>query len=186
MSESSANLETEDRATARRAMNFSAEHWLKAKKFIDEDNAASIDPTSWHPRVTTNFSFVAPALSNPKVEGFKSEQEFEGHVIEVDVANDSFWARLIDISGMGPDEDVEFDLNEVPEDDWKLIVPGALFSWNIGLEIRDRQVRRVAEIRFRRFFKFSKETISKAEQRADELYNLIGEINHNERTTSSA
>lgn len=182
MPESFANFETEDRAIARRAKNFSAENWLKAQKFIEEDNC-SINPTSWHRAVPTNFSFTAPALEYPKVQNFKSEQEFEGYVLDVDIDAKSFWARLIDISGSGSDEDAEFDLNEVPVDDWKLIEPGALFSWNIGLETRDKQVRRVAEIRFRRFFKFSKASISKAEQRAEELYNLIGEINHNDGTT---
>ena len=74
-----------------------------------------------------------------------------------------------------PQEDAEFSFKEVPSDDWSFIVPSAFFSWNIGCEWRDRQMRRVADFRFRRYSQFSKAAVDRAVERADALASLINE-----------
>jgi hypothetical protein len=49
--------------------------------------------------------------------------DWEGIVLEV--KEDSFLARLIDLTEEGPDEEAEFPLEEVPGGDKHLIKPGA-------------------------------------------------------------
>jgi hypothetical protein len=120
---------------------------------------------------------VPSGRDTPRVEKFISEQEFEACVLSVDEAARVFWARLVDHTAGRADEEAEFSFDEVPSDDWGLIVPGALFSWNIGLEWRDGQTRRVSEIRFRRFFRFSRGAIAEANEQANRLAQLIAEIN---------
>lgn len=156
---------------------FDVPTWLRGHRFA-EDSAFSLAEATvvrTHPRA--DFVFEPPKLVSPKVENFISEQSFEGVVLSIDLDDKTFWARLADLSAAFPDEEAEFSMDEIPVDDWSLIVPGALFSWNIGREWRDSQVRRVSDIRFRRFFKFTKVAIARAEERADALASLISESN---------
>lgn len=171
------------KAIAKRAKSFDANNWLRANQFnhdFGELNPVVECSTISAPFINADIAFKAPAVTAPRISGFISEQEFEGLVETIDPNQKYFWARLVDTTGGMPDEEAEFSFLEVSQDDWSLIVPGALFSWNIGLESRNKQMRRVSEIRFRRFFKFSKDTIKKAEQRADSLISLIGEINYSD------
>jgi hypothetical protein len=98
----------------------------------------------------------------PRVARFVSEQEFEGVVLTIDVKHNTFFARLVDHTSNYPDEEVEIALDEVSSDDRSLIVPGALFSWNIGRTERSGQVQRVSELRFRRIFRFDARTVAAA------------------------
>src|SRR5262249_25118886 len=58
-------------------------------------------------------------------------QKWEGTVLQV-LPEDSLFARLVDLSGSGPDEEAEFSLEEVSDIDRPLVVPGAIFYWSIG------------------------------------------------------
>lgn len=168
---------------AKRAKSFNAHNWLRANQFnqdLRDLNTKDDSSTLYAPIIKADIVFRAPVVTVPRVSRFVSEQEFEGLVETIDVNQKYFWARLVDVTGGMPDEEAEFSFVEVSQDDWPLIVPGALFSWNIGLECRNRQMRRVSEIRFRRFFQFSKDTIKKAEQRADTLISLIREIDYSD------
>jgi hypothetical protein len=71
--------------------------------------------------------------------------EYEGSVTSIDPDSDTFTAQLVDVSGTSPDEEAEFALREIT-DDKHLVVPGATFSWIIGLQWRKRQSTRVAEL----------------------------------------
>lgn len=167
-----------DRVKAReeRLHGFSAEMWLRGKRSAEAEDrpftAATLELLPTH----ADFVFEPPRLTTPKVSAFLPEQEFEGVVLSLDRDNKTFWARLADRTADTPDEEAEFPLDEVSSDDWSLIVPGALFSWNIGREWRDGQMRRVSEIRFRRFFQFSKAAVARSEQRAAALASLIAEL----------
>ena len=118
------------------------------------------------------FILDPPDQDPPVIAKFDIEQEFEGSVIAIDPDGEIFTARLVDVSGDGPDEEAEFSLREIT-DDRHLVVPGAIFSWIIGLQWRRRQSVRVSEIRFRRLPPFSEETIARAEARAHELAKLL-------------
>jgi hypothetical protein len=74
---------------------------------------------------------LAPAPQAGLRPTFVSVQEWEGVVNAV--LEDGFTARLVDLTGGGPDEESTFFLAEVSEGDRKLIEPGAIFRWSAGL-----------------------------------------------------
>jgi len=169
----SARVTDRDIARQGRLNSFDPTIWLRGAELAQRDDIVLNNLTDMRTPRHTNFVFEPPKLISPKVSNFVSEQEFEGVVVSIDLDTKTFWARLADISQAFPDEEAEFPLDEVSIDDWPLIVPGALFSWNIGREWRDGQMRRVSEIRFRRFFHFTKATVARAAERADALASLI-------------
>jgi len=120
----------------------------------------------------STFILNPPRQEPPVVGRFDKEQEYEGTVVAVDPLNDAFTARLVDLTGEAPDEEGEFSFNEVAEDK-HLVVPGALFSWVIGLQWRRRTATRVSEVRFRRLPPFSADAIAEAEARASQLAELF-------------
>jgi hypothetical protein len=162
---------------ANRVAGFDAVSWLRGSRMAQED-APQLDRTTRQrsPQLG-GLVFEPPKLDSPKVDNFIAEQTFECVVLSVDEVARSFWARLVDCTAQNPDEEAEFAFSEIPIDDWPLIMPGALFFWNVGREWRDGQMRRVSDIRFRRFFQFSGATVSNARQRASELAELIAEAN---------
>ncbi|MNT28310.1 hypothetical protein D3C72_1639890 [compost metagenome] len=111
----------------------------------------------------------------PEISKFEVEQQFEGVVLSRDEISDTFTARLRDTRGLGPDEEAEFSLSELP-DDAHLIMPGAMFTWIIGLQWRGGQSKRVSEVRFRRLPPFTKDAISEAKQRAEQRAKLFAEF----------
>lgn len=170
---SSARLTDRDIARKGRLSSFDPSMWLRGVELTLQDDLPSKRTTNARAHQHADFVFEPPKLITPKVSNFVCEQGFEGVVVSIDLDTKTFWARLADSLSVLPDEEAEFPLDEVHTDDWPLIVPGALFSWNIGREWRDGQVRRVSEIRFRRFFHFTKATVARAAARADALASLI-------------
>lgn len=155
-----------------RVKNFNAQSWLRGSDQAGDDTEVTVRPRRLKP---IELAFEPPKLDTPKVQNFLIEQEFEGFVLSVDEKTQTFWARLADCTGGGPDEEAEFPFAEIPVDDWPLIVENAQFSWHVGRETRDRQVRRVSDIRFRRFFRFSAAKVANAERRAGALAELLAE-----------
>ncbi len=111
-------------------------------------------------------------ISPPKSD-FTSLQKWEGVV--VNVHDNSFEARLIDLTANTPEEIAEIPLEEVSEDDFSLIEEGAVFYWNIGYrKMISGQRERVTFIRFRRLPLWQKGEIDAARQKADKLQELFG------------
>ncbi|WP_373507632.1 hypothetical protein [Thiocapsa sp.] len=122
------------------------------------------------------LSFHRAAGSSSPLTGLVTDQEFEGMVLSVAPKCDYFIARLADLTVHGPEEEAEIAFEEISPDDHPLIVPGALFTWNIGrMAKRNGQVTRVSEIRFRRAFRFTPNAIAKAEQKAVEMWELLND-----------
>ena len=99
-----------------------------------------------------------PIYPDPRKYGFSSMQKWEGTVVEV--SEDSFLARLVDITNStnndGSEEIVEIPNEDVSsKDDLELIVPGAIFYWNIGYQTVNSQAIKASIIRFRRLPKWS-------------------------------
>lgn len=99
--------------------------------------------------------------------------EWAGIVLEVQ--RDSFIARLVDQTQEGPDEEAEFPFEEVPVGDRALIVPGAVFYWNIGYsDSLSGQRTRASVIRFRRLPVWQSEEFTRAKQEAQQLRETLG------------
>jgi hypothetical protein len=62
--------------------------------------------------------------------GFISLQKWEGVVTEI--GKEFFFARLYDLTNKGNEEEAEFSVDEISEDERDLFVSGAVFYWNIG------------------------------------------------------
>ncbi len=115
-----------------------------------------------------------PKQKLPEIRSYKVEQEYEAEVIAINQEESTFTARLVDLTNNGPDEEGEFSLSELNGDE-SYVIPGALFTWTIGLQTRGSRDLRVSDIRFRRIPPFSKEVITKAEQKAQLLSKFFDE-----------
>lgn len=151
-------------------------HWLREFGGYDFDLQIGKNSTALWRDSYKEILFRPPSGNlHPRVS-IIPEQRFEGEVIAVYPGDHTFYARLKDKTKTLPDEDAEFPYSEISEDDLNLIVPGALFSWNIFRENRKGQVRRVSEIRFLRGIAFSKESIDSAIKMADILSRELAAI----------
>jgi hypothetical protein len=111
--------------------------------------------------------------TEPRQSAFLSLQKWEGVVLEV--RSDSFLTRLVDLTLPGPDEEAEFSLDEVSEEDRPLIRPGAIFYWNIGYHTSySGQRTRTSLIRFRRLPAWTREELEAAKREAERLGKSIG------------
>jgi len=91
------------------------------------------------------------------------------------VQDNSFIARLVDQTTAGPEEEAEIALEEVPFGDRSLVVPGAVFYWNIGYsDSLSGQRTRVSEIRFRRLPVWQPEELERAKSDAEQLRETLG------------
>ncbi|MBN2497433.1 MAG: hypothetical protein JXR96_22770 [Deltaproteobacteria bacterium] len=111
-------------------------------------------------------------FGTPRIEPqghFDVLQQYEGVVLSA--GRDTFWARLTNTTCPEADEEEgEFPLEEVSEDDRWLVKPGAIFYWYIGYhDSADRQRKRQSIIRFRRLPAYTSEDISRAREIAKEL-----------------
>jgi hypothetical protein len=116
---------------------------------------------------------LVPKQVYSEVPRFISLQKWEGSVLEI--GEESFTARLIDLTQEGVDEEAEFSKEEVAESDLPLFKPGAIFYWNIGYEDSlTGQRTRVSMMRFRRLPVWSKEELRAAKREAIRLRESIG------------
>jgi hypothetical protein len=145
------------------------------------DSPDNLPPSSTSPTMAARgdaLSFRGASDATPRITRFIVEQEFEGMVVSIDTAGNAFIARLADLTGDGPEEEAEIAFDEISPDDRSLIVPGALFSWTIGRATETGgQVRRVSELRFRRFFRFTRDAIARAEKNARRMLELLNDGN---------
>ena len=119
------------------------------------------------------FLIVPPSLCQAR-EYFHVKQKWEGYVIEV--AQDTFRARLVPIIGEGSDLEAEIYLEDVELPDRTLVEPGAVFYWSIGYIVKPSGNRcRASLIRFRRLPPWAKEKLEAARAEAEKLMSLLDE-----------
>lgn len=80
-------------------------------------------------------------------------QRWKGYVTEVN--ENTFSARLEDLTNKGTYEIAEFDIKDVHPDDRKLIEKGSIFYWSIVYQMDRGQVIKGSKIRFQRIVKWS-------------------------------
>ena len=113
---------------------------------------------------------LAPRIRN-RQRTFTSSQKWEGYVIEL--YKDSFLARITDLSGKYPDEELEIELKAISPDDRSLLQTGAVFNWHIGYETEHGTTKRSSIIRFRRLPIWTESDIEKAKALEEELKNFL-------------
>lgn len=102
-----------------------------------------------------------------------SLQKWEGVVTEVE--KDIFNARLLDLTDDNPEEEADFSIEEVSEDDRKLLKPGAVFYWSLGyLTTGTGQVIRTSIVKFRRLPAWTETEVKRAQEQAAKIRRTIG------------
>jgi hypothetical protein len=97
----------------------------------------------------------------------------EGVVLEV--RQDEFDARLVDLDGDESDLDATFAIEELSPVDVPLLRPGAVFYWTIGyLDNQVRRRTRVSDLRFRRLPYVEARGLMDAEAEADQIRRELG------------
>lgn len=116
---------------------------------------------------------VLPRIAAVPSQKFKVLRKWEGRVMSVNC--DSFTAALVDLAGAEPREEAEFALEEISEEDLKLVRAGAVFYWSIGTRVtRAGQRLNESVIRFRRLPAWSALELTIAKQEARGLMDTIG------------
>ena len=100
-------------------------------------------------------------------------QKWEGFVLEV--TEDSFWARLVDLTEEGPEEEAEFPLEKVSAEEQERVVPGAVFYWSIEYhDTSSGPSQPKSIIHFPRLPIWQKEEIENALKQAEEIGERLG------------
>ena len=101
---------------------------------------------------------------------FKMLQQWEGVVSEI--GDEFFKAELLDLTDSSkPREIVELPLEDFPDADRPLLVPGCVFYWTMGYLTTDSgQKSRTSDIRVRRNPKWSQHEIESIKKRGEELF----------------
>lgn len=145
---------------------------LAADPYIDMEQTLTTD-ASPSPRLSRHVIYpIDPAP--PNLEGHtETLQQWEGVVVEI--LEDSFIVRLVDLTNEMDDEEAEIPLDEVSAGDIELVAPGAIFYWHIGYYTSaGGQRTRTSDIRFRRLPSWRAEDIAKVAQEAKHIANTIG------------
>lgn len=101
-------------------------------------------------------------------------QEWEGYVSNI--SEKSFTARLVDktLGNTIEDEEADFLIDDLSDEDRQLLVRGAVFRWIIGYQrTTSGTKRRVSQITFRRLPAWTKRELEHARSRAEELASAI-------------
>jgi hypothetical protein len=137
----------------------------------DLETIEPVEGGSWERR------FVSPAvwtMASPSTDTFRALQRWEGVVLEC--RDESFLARLTDLTEEGPAEEVELPLSDVPREDLDLVELGAVFYWSIGYRDEVGGGRwRSSTLRFRRLPLWSKQELEAAAERAADIARVFGE-----------
>lgn len=144
---------------------------LKEREHFPKNGLAISSAVEWELEKPTSL-IVLPRFKSTPYPRFYPLQKWEGYVLSV--AEDTFWARLIDLNTHGVEEEAEFLLEDVPAADRELIDVGAVFYWAIGYEDKvDGQRMRCSTIRFRRLPVWSRDELETAKRKAEELESLF-------------
>ena len=141
-----------------------------------DSNPPPLDATVFLDNIQPKEGSSAPVVFFKRVPSVQHRfvllQKWEGTILQV--LEDSFLARLVDLSNSGPDEETELPLEEVSDADRSLVEPGAIFYWNIGyIDSVSGQRTRASLIRFRRLPVWRSEELEKAKHRAQRISDLL-------------
>lgn len=100
-------------------------------------------------------------------------QQWEGVVTKV--CSESFWGCLRDLTNpSNPLEIMELPLEEISDEDLKLLEPGSIFYWIIWNERSKKgSIRRISEFRVRRNPHWSKRDLEIAKKEGQQLFEQI-------------
>jgi hypothetical protein len=115
----------------------------------------------------------SPPRPRPR-EHFSVLLKWEGTVLSV--SDKEFTAVMRDLTDSSlPDEEVTLLVDEVPEADRSLLIPGGVFYWSLGYKVSLSGSReRVSALRFRRLPVWTARDIAAVRRQAETLAKLFG------------
>ncbi len=147
-------------------LSFNKNRDAKADSYISTANNANKDKDS---------RIVCYPIKLHRQTRFESLQKWRGVVLEV--SDEYFLARLVDIESPFPDEEAEILKKEISDEDLQLIAPGAVFYWNIGYQVDPSgQRKRASVIRFRRLPMWMPQELADAKRKAEKTVSMLNII----------
>lgn len=129
-------------------------------------------------KITENYKFD---FGLPKVDKYydiynskrfsKKIQNWKGVVIQI--SENSFKAKLEDLSAGGTYEIGEFDYDDVSPDDTPLLLIGAIFYWSVGHYMENGQSVKRSDIRFQRLITLDENDIENVKSMIESKYSNI-------------
>jgi hypothetical protein len=119
----------------------------------------------------------SPASSAEKRPSFIALQEWEGVVTSV--REEAFTARIVDLTHPTgcPDEEAEFPMSELSDDDFGLVTPGAFFRWSVGItKTPGGSKKPTSLIVFRRLPRWTRRDIQRADAVAREIIDSFEKV----------
>lgn len=148
----------------------------RVRAYLPSPGDAASHISSPHPQSTLpcgemRYTPVVWPLSQPRPrEHFKALESWEGCVLAVE--EEAFRARVTS-STSGQEEEAEFPLEELDEEDVALVQPGAVFYGSIGYLDRPTGRIKASVIRFRRLPAWTRRELEEARAVAAELATLF-------------
>jgi hypothetical protein len=121
-------------------------------------------------RITFASLFPREPHVRPREATFTPLQEWEGYV--VDVGQETFTARLIDLTANGEqeEEEADFPIAELSDSDQHMLRRGAIFRWAIGYRrTRGGTKERISRIVFRRLPAWTQRELEENRRKAEVL-----------------
>lgn len=95
-------------------------------------------------------------------------QVFDGTVLAV--LTDCIRVRLEDLTSDNPDEIADLYWTAIPKEDMAMVMPGAMFRWEIGKTVEDNVETCFSEIKFMRLPPWTKKELVRAQKKARKMW----------------
>ncbi|WP_340105397.1 hypothetical protein [Rhodohalobacter sp. 8-1] len=147
-----------------------ATHNIYSEKITDyEEKDTTIDDTQTHSENESTSEkdlFTKSGQSYKNLSVFESIQKWKGHVTKV--KDESFEARLIDLTNGGADEFAEFSIFDISENERESLEIGKIFYWSIGRKEYLGQIEKSSRIRFQKVIKWDLSLVNKVNSKVAE------------------
>lgn len=107
-----------------------------------------------------NYGKSIPDLKNFFMQKFNADRfmetvSWQGYIESISEKEKTIYGRMRELYKNGTEESIEFDFNDVSDDDKELVKIGAIFYYSIGYALKNGQRIKMAILRFKRNVKFS-------------------------------
>lgn len=140
----------------------------------NENTIADTQNLSQNESISENDLFSKSGKSYKNLAVFESIQKWKGFV--TNIKDESFEARLSDLTNGGADEIAEFSIFDISENDRESLKIGKIFYWSIGRKEYLGQIEKTSRIRFQKVIKWDIDLVNKVKSKVDE-YLKIPEAN---------
>lgn len=142
-------------------------HLLQQEETKDNIDPEFISPVLRFPEFERRFDILNAKKYSKKI------QSWEGIVLSV--SENTFIARLNDLTEGGTDEIGEFDMDDISPDDLVLLAEGAVFYWSVGHYMENGQSVKRSDLRFQRLITLDFNDIEETQINIEKKYSNLKE-----------